>query len=184
MTRPIRWICNLLRALFHLPQFSQQTDQAPLQPAHTRLDKTRKRRSPLPEQPSLFSFEIVSLTPAGRASTDHAQENTKRTAPISLVKTTTQKPLSETSSITLPASVITLRSDEQLHHYLSRVAGAAMDATIQACGGSKEEASRRLGTLSSQEDENHSEVPESTIELPAADTRPRLSIAAAPLPRS
>ncbi len=48
-------------------------------------------------------------------------------------------------AIRLPRSVLTILPNEQLHHYLSRVAAAAMTAATRSCG-SAALASVRLGT--------------------------------------
>lgn len=54
--------------------------------------------------------------------------------------------------IKLPRSVLTIRSEEELHHFLSRVAAAAMSAATRSYGSSAQ-AARRLGTTSGDEPE-------------------------------
>ncbi len=54
--------------------------------------------------------------------------------------------------ITLPRSVLVILPTEQLHHYLSRVAGAAMSAATNSYG-SAALAALRLGTADSEDPE-------------------------------
>lgn len=66
--------------------------------------------------------------------------------------------------ITLPNEILTIKSGEELHQYLRRVADAAVAATIQACG-SQQAALARLGS------KGHTLTP----------VRPTLSLAPTPL---
>lgn len=50
-----------------------------------------------------------------------------------------------TGTIILPDEILTIGPDEELHHYLSRVANAAVEAAITSCG-TKEAAFIRLGS--------------------------------------
>ena len=74
------------------------------------------------------------------------------------------------NAIILPDEILTIEADEQLHDYLSRVAGAAMEAAISACG-SKEAAFIRLGSKAPQE--------RSAAALPRPFNRPTLVLAPA-----
>jgi hypothetical protein len=69
--------------------------------------------------------------------------------------------------IRLPRSILVIRPNEQLHHYLSRVANAAMSAATKSYG-SATLAALRLGT-------SDSEDPEPTT--PAQTARPKLALA-------
>jgi len=60
--------------------------------------------------------------------------------------------------IKLPRSVLTIRSEEQLHQFLSRVAAAAMSAATRSYGSSAQ-AARRLGTTSDADPETPSSRP-------------------------
>lgn len=64
--------------------------------------------------------------------------------PSFTVITGTNRPVNQ-NTITLPDEVLTIRSGEQLHQYLRRVADAAVAATIEAYG-SQEAALARLGS--------------------------------------
>ena len=70
--------------------------------------------------------------------------------------------------IRLPCSILVILPGEQLHHYLSRVANAAMSAATKSYG-SAALAALRLGT-------SDSEDPEPTTAAQTA--RPRLTLAA------
>lgn len=66
--------------------------------------------------------------------------------------------------IKLPRSVLTIRSEEELHQFLSRVAAAAMSAATRSYGSSAQ-AAQRLGTLSDSDPE------------PSTSSRPKLTLA-------
>jgi len=70
--------------------------------------------------------------------------------------------------IRLPRSILVILPSEQLHHYLSRVAAAAMSAATKSYG-SAALAALRLGTADSED-------PEATT--PAQTARPKLALAA------
>lgn len=74
------------------------------------------------------------------------------------------------NTIILPDEILIIEPDEQLHDYLSRVAGSAMEAAIYACG-SQEAAFIRLGSKAPQE--------RSATVLPLPSPRPTLVLAPA-----
>lgn len=105
-----------------------------------RAQQRAGRASSPGEQLNLFpvSGEVALMT---------ANPLRSKTAAIPFtIITGTDRPLNQ-DTITLPDEILTIRSGEQLHQYLRRVADAAVAATIMAYG-SQQAALARLGSKS------------------------------------
>ncbi|MGH9956701.1 MAG: hypothetical protein ACREBC_06175 [Pyrinomonadaceae bacterium] len=146
----------------------------------------RARPYTAPPQLNLFAVDPIVDNPQA-ADQQTTSEATSMTAMLALSHAT---PDDDTSTITLapftilngrnrptrpntiilPDEILTIEPDEQLHDYLSRVAGSAMEAAIYACG-SQEAAFIRLGSKAPQE---RSDTP-----LPLPSPRPTLVLAPA-----
>ena len=87
-------------------------------------------------------------------------------APFTVINGNNQQALPKI--IVLPEDLLTIKSHEQLHNFLSRVASAAMEAAIYACG-SQEAAFIRLG----------SKAPHQYSSFPSPSSRPTLVLAPA-----
>lgn len=87
-------------------------------------------------------------------------------APFTVINGNNQQALPKI--IVLPEDLLTIKSHEQLHDFLSRVASAAMEAAIYACG-SQEAAFIRLG----------SKAPHEYSSFPSPSSRPILVLAPA-----
>jgi len=70
-------------------------------------------------------------------------------------------------TIALPRSILVIKADERLNHYLSRVAAAAMTAATKACGN-PQRAAVRLGTaeeLTNEHDRHDFKSPKPALRL-------------------
>lgn len=151
--------------------------------------QTQRKARPYtaPPQLSLFALDPVTANPQISTDQQTTSEATSMTALLALNHTTPVDDISTATlapftiingnnqptipnAIILPDEILTIEADEQLHDYLSRVAGAAMEAAISACG-SKEAAFIRLGSKAPQE--------RSTAALPRPFNRPTLVLAPA-----
>ena len=111
--------------------------------------------------------EATSMLALSHATPDD-DTSTITLAPFTIINGKNR--LTRPNTIILPDEILTIEPDEQLHDYLSRVAGAAMEATIYACG-SQEAAFIRLGSKAPQE--------RSATALPLPSPRPTLVLAPA-----
>lgn len=152
------------------------------------LQAQRKARPyTAPPQLSLFALDPVTASPQTSTDQQTTSEATSMTALLALNHTTPDDHISTATlapftiingnnrptspnTIILPDEILTIEADEQLHDYLSRVAGAAMEAAIYACG-SQEAAFIRLGSKAPQE--------RSVATLPLPSNRPTLVLAPA-----
>ena len=151
--------------------------------------QTQRKARPYtaPPQLSLFALDPVTANPQISTDQQTTSEATSMTALLALNHTTPDDDISTATlapftiingnnrptspnTIILPDEILTIEADEQLHDYLSRVAGAAMEAAIYACG-SQEAAFIRLGSKASQE--------RSASPLPRPANRPTLVLAPA-----
>jgi hypothetical protein len=151
--------------------------------------QTQRKARPYtaPPQLSLFALDPVTANPQISTDQQTTSEATSMTALLALNHTTPVDDISTATlapftiingnnqptipnAIILPDEILTIEADEQLHDYLSRVAGAAMEAAISACG-SKEAAFIRLGSKAPQE--------RSAAALPRPFNRPTLVLAPA-----
>ena len=151
--------------------------------------RTQRKARPYtaPPQLSLFALDPVIANPQISTDQQTTSEATAMTALLALNHTTPVNDISTATlapftiingnnqptipnAIILPDDILTIEADEQLHDYLSRVAGAAMEAAISACG-SKEAAFIRLGSKAPQE--------RSAAALPRPFNRPTLVLAPA-----
>ena len=151
--------------------------------------QTQRKARPYtaPPQLSLFALDPVTANPQISTDQQTTSEATSMTAllalnqptPVDDISTATLAPFTIINgnnqptipnAIILPDEILTIEADEQLHDYLSRVAGAAMEAAISACG-SKEAAFIRLGSKAPQE--------RSAAALPRPFNRPTLVLAPA-----
>jgi hypothetical protein len=140
-----------------------------------------------PPQLSLFALDPVTANPQTSTDQQTTSEATSMTALLALshatqdddTSTATLAPFTiingnnrttRPNTIILPDEILTIEADEQLHDYLSRVAGSAMEAAIYACG-SQEAAFIRLGSKAPQE--------RSATTLPLPSRRPTLVLAPA-----
>ncbi|MGI9066947.1 MAG: hypothetical protein ACR2HX_11165 [Pyrinomonadaceae bacterium] len=146
----------------------------------------RARPYTAPPQLNLFALDPIVDNPQA-ADQQTTSEATSMTAMLALshatpdddTSTTTLAPFTiingnnrptRPNRIILPDEILTIEPEEQLHDYLSRVAGSAMEAAIYACG-SQEAAFIRLGSKASQE--------RSANPLPPPANRPTLVLAPA-----
>jgi len=146
----------------------------------------RARPYTAPPQLNLFAVDPIVDNPQA-ADQQTTSEATSMTAMLALshatpddgTSTTTLAPFTiingnnrptRPNTIILPDEILTIEPDEQLHDYLSRVAGSAMEAAIYACG-SQEAAFIRLGSKAPQE--------RSATALPLPSPRPTLVLAPA-----
>jgi hypothetical protein len=149
------------------------------------LQAQRKARpSTAPPQLSLFAVDPIvdNPQPADQQTTSEATSMSAKlalnhAAPDDDTSTATLAPFTiingnnrttRPNTIILPDEILTIEADEQLHDYLSRVAGSVMEAAIYACG-SQEAAFIRLGSKASQE--------RSASPLPGPANRPTLVLA-------
>ncbi len=131
--------------------------------------QTQRKARPYtaPPQLSLFALDPVTANPQISTDQQTTSEATSMTALLALNRTTPDDDISTATlapftiingnnrsttpnAVVLPDEILTIEADEQLHDYLSRVAGAAMEAAISSCG-SKEAAFIRLGSKAPQE---------------------------------
>ena len=134
----------------------------------------RARPYTAPPQLNLFAVDPIVDNPQA-ADQQTTSEATSMTAMLALSHATPDDDTSTTTLapftiIILPDEILTIEPDEQLHDYLSRVAGSAMEAAIYACG-SQEAAFIRLGSKAPQE--------RSATALPLPSPRPTLVLAPA-----
>ncbi len=146
----------------------------------------RARPYAAPPQLNLFALDPIVDNPQA-ADQQTTSEATSMTAMLALshaapdddTSTTTLAPFTiingnnrptRPNRIILPDEILTIEPDEQLHDYLSRVAGSAMEAAIYACG-SQEAAFIRLGSKAPHEP--------SAAPLPLSAGRPALVLAPA-----
>jgi len=152
------------------------------------LQAQRKARPyTAPPQLSLFALDPIVDNPQPTTEQQTTSEATSMTAMLALnhatpdddASTATLAPFTiingnnrptRPNTIILPDEILTIEADEQLHDYLSRVASAAMEAAIYACG-SQEAAFIRLGSKAPQE--------RSATALPLPSPRPTLVLAPA-----
>ena len=99
-------------------------------------------------------------------TTQQSDAPTTMVAPFTVINGKNQQALPKI--IVLPEDLLTIKSHEQLHEFLSRVASAAMEAAIYACG-SQEAAFIRLG----------SKAPQEYSAFPSPSSRPALVLAPA-----
>jgi hypothetical protein len=114
--------------------------------------------------------EATSMTPmlALSHATPDEDTSTATIAPFAIINGNNRTIRQNT--IILPDEILTIEPSEQLHDYLSRVAGSAMEAAIYACG-SQQAAFIRLGSKAPQE--------RSATALPLPCPRPTLVLAPA-----
>jgi hypothetical protein len=108
----------------------------------------------------------TNLNLAVNRTTEQSGGPTTMVAPFTVIDGNNQQALPKI--IVLPEDLLTIKSHEQLHDFLSRVASAAMEAAIYACG-SQEAAFIRLG----------SKAPQEYSSLPSPWSRPALVLAPA-----
>jgi hypothetical protein len=109
--------------------------------------------------------EVTAMLAFGHSTPDD-HTSTETLSPFTIINGNNRPTWPNT--IILPDEILTIEADEQLHDYLSRVAGAAIEATIYACG-SQEAAFIRLGSKARQE--------RSGVPLPLPANRPTLVLA-------
>lgn len=119
------------------------------------------------QQTTSEATSITAMLAINHANPDD-ERSTATLARLNIIKSNNRP--TQPNTIILPDEILTIEADEQLHDYLSRVAGAAMEAAIYACG-SQEAAFIRLGSKASQE--------RSANPLPPPANRPTLVLAPA-----
>jgi hypothetical protein len=119
------------------------------------------------QQTTSEATSITAMLALNHANPDD-ERSTATLAPFNIIKGNNRP--TQPNTIILPDEILTIEADEQLHDYLSRVAGTAMEAAIYACG-SQEAAFIRLGSKASQE--------RSANPLPPPANRPTLVLAPA-----
>ena len=122
---------------------------------------------PADQQTTSEATSMTAMLALNHANPDDGS-STATLAPFNIINGNNR--LTQPNTIILPDEILTIEADEQLHVYLSRVAGAAMEAAINACG-SQEAAFIRLGSKAPQE--------RSATALPLPSPRPTLVLAPA-----
>lgn len=137
----------------------------------------RTRTQTTAPQLSLFPDAAIvvnpdqALSPEATAVTPNPAHSQPATAPFTLITGANRG--SHTHSITLPDDILTIEPGEQLTEFLSRVANAAVTATVMVYG-SQEAAAARLGSKAP----TSTTPPKPTLSLapaPTAKTRARKS---------
>lgn len=131
----------------------------------------RARPYTAPPQPTLFALEpleaeTINLQPANspdmQLATNQTDSNAASRSLFTVINGNSQP--SRLNSILLPDEILTIEPDEFLHNYLGRVAAAAVQAAIFACG-SPDAAFIRLGSKPPQDQTAPTAAPRPTLVL-------------------